>query len=398
LQAVTQIKAFALIECIIGQIPGLNGWSIAAMTRIPALAAARIAVAVSCVCGFVLATSPVFSAERECARPLTQIFKDVSPSVVFISTVNVNPFKVAGRARGGVGSGFLIDGEGRILTNAHVVHGATLIVVSTADGEGRKAEILGTDPVLDLAVLHVPGWASPPAPLELGSSAALEIGEEVTAIGNSLGLEQTVTRGIVSGLNRRLLESTISWLQPLIQTDAAINPGMSGGPLLDSCGNVVGINSMMITDAENIGFSVPIDMAKAVLAELIEKGRVSRPWHGVYGQIIEPLLLQQFGHPAPKGLLVETVEPGSPADKVGLRGGVIPVRFGFRLILMGGDIITKVNDTTLTDIDTVVEVVRSFKVGDKIRIEYYREGHRLAAEVTLPERPLLPGDTTRFEE
>lgn len=368
------------------------------MTRSPALAAARIAVAVSCVCGFVLATSPVFSAERECARPLTQIFKDVSPSVVFISTVQVNPFKVAGRARGGIGSGFLIDEEGHILTNAHVVHGATLIVVSTADGEGTRAEVVGSDPVLDLAVLRVPYWMSPPAALQLGSSAALETGEEVMAIGHSFGLEQSVTRGIVSGLNRRLQESTTSWLQPLIQTDAAINPGMSGGPLLDSCGKVVGVNSMTLVEAENVGFSVPVDLVKAVLPELIEKGRVSRPWHGVYGQIIEPLLLQQFGHPAPKGLLVETVEPGSPAENIGLRGGVIPVRFGFRLILMGGDIITKVNDTSLTDIDTVVDVLRSFKVGDKISIEYFREGRILTAEVTLPERPLLPGDTAQFEK
>ena len=133
------------------------------MTRSPVLATARIAVAVSCVCGLVLATSPVFSAERECARPLSQIFKDVSPSVVFISTVQVNPFRVAGRARGGFGSGFLIDGEGHILTNAHVVHGATLIVVSTAAGEGARAELVGTDPVLDLAVLRVPGWGPPPS-------------------------------------------------------------------------------------------------------------------------------------------------------------------------------------------------------------------------------------------
>ena len=368
------------------------------MTRSPALAAARIAVAVSCVCGLALATSPVFSAERECVKPLTQIFKDISPSVVFISTVQVNPFKVAGRARGGIGSGFLIDGEGHILTNAHVVHGATLIVVSTADGEGTRAEVVGTDPVLDLAVLRVPGWGNPPSTLQLGNSEALEIGEQVVAIGHSFGLEQTVTRGIVSGLNRRLLESTTSWLQPLIQTDAAINPGMSGGPLVDSCGNVVGVNSMTLVDAENVGFSVPIDLVKAVLPELIEKGRVSRPWHGVYGQVIEPWLLSSFGHPATEGLLIETVEPGSPAEKIGLRGGVIPVRFGFRLVLMGGDIITKVNNTPLTDIDTVVDVVRSFKVGDKISIEYFREGRKLTAEVTLPERPLLPGDTARFEE
>jgi S1-C subfamily serine protease len=329
---------------------------------------------------------------------LSQIFKDVSPSVVFISTVQVNPFRVAGRARGGFGSGFLIDGEGHILTNAHVVHGATLIVVSTAAGEGARAEVVGTDPVLDLAVLRVPGWGPPPSAPQLGSSTPLEIGEEVVAIGHSFGLERSMTRGIVSGLDRRLQEMTTSWLQPLIQTDAAINPGMSGGPLLDSCGNVVGVNSMTLMEAENIGFSVPIDLVKAVLPELIEKGRVSRPWHGVYGQIIEPLLLQQFGHPAPNGSLVETVEPGSPAEKIGLRGGVIPVRFGFRLILMGGDIITKVNDTPLTDIDTVVEVVQSFKVDDKISIEYYREGRRFTAEVTLPERPLLPGDTARFEE
>lgn len=362
-----------------------------AMPRLCALSAVYLAVALA------FAVPAAFAAERDCAKPLTQIFDDISPSMVFISTIQVNPFQVSDRARGQIGSGFVIR-YGYIVTNAHVVHNATLIVVSTSTAKGFRAEVVGADPVLDLAVLRIPQGMPSPTPLELGDSATLKIGEDVVAIGHSFGLEQTLTRGIVSGLNRLLLESTTSWLQPLIQTDAAINPGMSGGPLLDQCGKVVGVNSMMLAEAENVGFSVPIDLVKAALPELIEKGRVSRPWHGVYGQMVDPLFLMSFGNPAPPGLLVETVEPGSPAEKIGLRGGVIPVRFGFRQILIGGDVITKVNDTPLTDIDTVVKVVRSLQVGDRITIEYYREGKRLTAEVTLPERPSLPGDTARFED
>jgi serine protease Do len=292
-----------------------------------------------------------------------------------------------------MGSGFIISGDGLVLTNSHVVFGRQAITVTLDDGRTVEADLLGADPILDLAVLRIP---SPPKGLPmavLGNSDALQVGEEVIAIGNPLGLEQTITRGLVSGVNRILPVSPMSLTLPLIQTDAAINPGNSGGPLLNRCGEVIGINTSVIAGAENIGFAVPINMAKVFLPQLIQNGRVIRPWFGIRGKLIKAKEISMiFNLKLVDGFLIETIEPGSPAEKAGLRGGMLPISIAGQELLLGGDVVTSGNKQELVEPKKFEAFLRSLKVGDKVRLNIFREGKRFEVDFTLPERPLLPGD------
>jgi S1-C subfamily serine protease len=223
---------------------------------------------------------PALSSATEpltCSEPIPDLFQRVSPSVVFISAVAINPFKLAERVSTVVGSGVIISADGLVLTNSHLVFGRRAITVALEDGSVPQARVLGADPLLDLAVLRI---SAPPGGLPkatLGDSDSIRVGEEVVAIGNPFGLEQTLTRGVVSGVNRVLPETPMSVTLSLIQTDAAINPGNSGGPLLNRCGEVVGITTSVLVDAQEIGFAVPINVARQILPQLTEQGRVVRP-------------------------------------------------------------------------------------------------------------------------
>ncbi len=201
-----------------------------------------------------------------CPESISDVYDRVSPAVVFITATSINPYSIAERVERTVGSGFLIDSSGLILTNAHVAFGRQFIMVTLDDGTVSPAQLVGADPIFDLALLRIP----PPATgtlttVSVGDSERVRVGEEVLAIGNPLGLDQTLTRGIVSAINRILPETPFSLMEPLIQTDAAINPGNSGGPLLNRCGEVIGINTAIMPEAQNIGFAIPINLAKAVL-------------------------------------------------------------------------------------------------------------------------------------
>jgi S1-C subfamily serine protease len=212
------------------------------------------------------------------------------------------------------------------------------------------------------------------------------------AIGNPLGLEQTLTRGVVSGVNRILPESPMSLMLPLIQTDAPINPGNSGGPLLNRCGEVIGINTSILAEAQNIGFAVPINIAKQVIPEIVERGRVIRPWFGISGKLIKKELMEIISIPLVDGFLVETIEPESPAQQAGVHGGGLPITIGEMEFLLGGDIITEINGQPLDDPDRFVKLIRSLKVGDKVRLTLYREKKTEKVEFSLLERPILPSD------
>ena len=201
-----------------------------------------------------------------------------------------------------------------------------------------------------------------------------------------------VSKGIISGTDRIVRRSTMSWLAPLLQTDAAINAGNSGGPLVNLCGEVIGINSLRVEQGAGVGFSVPVNLAKQAVPELIADGRIKRPWHGINGKIVEEPLQTLLRVPLVRGFLVETVEPGSAAAQIGLRGGKFPIRIGAGEFLLGGDIITRVNGERVADWPTAIRIVKSLKVGDKVAIEYFREGAIHSAEVVLPERPILPND------
>jgi serine protease Do len=335
---------------------------------------------------------PQVKAGSDCTESIPELYQRVSPSVVFILAVAIDPYKITNRVSSVIGSGFIISDDGLVLTNSHVVFGRQGITVTLDNGQRAQAKLLGADPILDVAVLHIPVPPEGHSKATLGDSDAVRIGEEVVAIGNPLGLEQTLTRGVVSGINRILPESPMSLMLPLIQTDAPINPGNSGGPLLNRCGEVIGINTSILAEAQNIGFAVPINLAKQVIPEMVERGRVIRPWFGISGKLIKKELMEIINIPLVDGFLVETIEPESPAQQAGLHGGGLPITIAEMEFLLGGDIITEINGQSLDEPDKFVKLIRSLKVGDKVRLTLYREKKTEKVEFSLPERPILPSD------
>jgi S1-C subfamily serine protease len=331
-----------------------------------------------------------------CSASVPALFDRVSPSVVFIAATTINPYQLADRVSHIVGTGFIYDASGLILTNSHVAFGRQSIMVTLEDGTSIAAHLVGADPIFDVAVLRIaqPHRRKLPTAV-LGDSDRVRIGEEVLAIGNPLGLDQSMTRGIVSAANRILPETPFSLEEPLIQTDAAMNPGNSGGPLLNRCGEVIGISTAIIADAANISFAIPINLAKAVLPSLLAHGRVIRPWIGFHGQLIDSMLLDLFRIPLAEGLLVEAVEPGSPADHAGLQGGQIEVSIGEHDFLIGGDIVLSINGTRLDTPEKLTNVMRALQVGSTVSLTVFRDGKERDIQYVLPERPLLPSDISR---
>lgn len=351
------------------------------------------------ICGFLAACASIphlLAADKKpavCSRPIPELYEQVSPAVVSIIAQSINPYRLQGRVSQSLGSGFIIREDGLILTNSHVVFGKQSLVVTLDDGSVVPAHLVGADPIFDVAVIQIPKPGKGTLPvLKLGDSGNLREGEDVIAIGNPLGLDQTVTRGIVSGLNRLLQDTPFSLQEPLIQTDAPINPGNSGGPLLNRCGEVIGINAEIIPSAQNIGFAIPIDLAKALLPTLIADGRVIRPWIGFHGQIVGKDLQKLLQIPLVDGLLVEVVEPGSPAEKGGIEGGTMELSLGGTSVLLGGDIVVSINGTPMNTSENLAQVMRGLKVGGTIKLKLFRQGKYRDLQYALPERPLLPSD------
>jgi serine protease Do len=328
------------------------------------------------------------AAAQPCAEPLAAVFERTSPAVVAIQAMKINKAKPQRRFETIVGSGVIIDKDGQILTNAHVVDGAASLTVTLDSGNKTPARILGLDPVLDLALLRVESATALPA-ARLGDSSAVKVGDEVVAIGNPIGLDQTMTRGIVSGLNR-LLPGISD--EPMIQTDAPINPGNSGGPLVDRCGGVVGINTLISEDAQSIGFAVPINAAKSILRDLRELGRVVRPWLGMQGRAVDNKLGSIVRVPVTPGYLVEVVYDGSPADRAGVRGGNLSVVVQGEEYLLGGDILTAINGTAIRSHTDYVARVKTLRVGQRVKVTVVREGQPRELTLTVAERPRLPSD------
>jgi serine protease Do len=340
-----------------------------------------------------LAVARADSSDDSCTSPLTSVFKQVSPSVVFISAVSINPYRMNDRVEHIVGSGFIIDRSGLVLTNSHVVFGRQLIDVTLDDGSNVAAQLIGADPIFDVALLRIPKPNQGTLNVaELGNSDHVQVGEEVIAIGNPLGLDQSLTRGVISAINRVLPETFFSLQEPLLQMDTPVNPGNSGGPLVNRCGQVVGITTSVIPDAQNIGFSIPINMAKSLIPALIKDGKIIRPWLGFHGQYMENGLQELFRFPLVQGFLIEVVEPGSPAEKAGLQGGQLELTLAGRDFLIGGDVITKINGTSLTSPDKLIDAFNRLHLGSNLRMQIFRQGKYLEVTYTLPERPILPGD------
>ncbi len=333
------------------------------------------------------------AARPGCSTDIPTLFDRVSPAVVMISAQSINPYRVQGRVTRIIGSGFIYDPKGLIITNSHVAFGRQTLYVTLDDGNVVPARLLGADPIYDIAVLQIPKLDKGKlTTVPLGDSEHLHVGENVIAIGNPFGLDQTVTRGIVSGVNRILPETPLSLSEPLIQTDTPINPGNSGGPLLNMCGEVIGMNTAIVPDAQNIGFAIPINLIKAVVPALIRDGRMIRPWLGFHGTMIGADLRKVLKLPLTDGLLIEVVEPGSPAEAAGMRGGEVEFTLGTTSLLLGGDIVTAINGIATTEAEKIAPIMRALKVGSELKMSVFREGETRDIVYTLPERPLLPGD------
>jgi S1-C subfamily serine protease len=329
----------------------------------------------------------------KCDQLLPDVYDRVSPGVVSIAATSVNPYRLRDRVSHVVGTGTIIDPAGLVLTNSHVVFGRQSIQVTLADGTALPAEVVGADPIFDIAVVRVPvPRGAKLLTLPLGDSDAIRVGEDAMAIGNPLGLDQTLTRGVVSAMNRVLPETPFSLMAPLIQVDTPINPGNSGGPLLNRCGEVIGVTSSIIAEADRIGFAIPINLVKAALPSLLERGRVLRPWLGFHGQIVPESLRLFLRAPLVEGLLVEAIEPGSPAASMGLQGGRLEVVIGEDEFLLGGDIVTQINGISVGQPEALERVMRGLRIGARVVLTVFRDGQDREVTYELPERPLQAVD------
>jgi S1-C subfamily serine protease len=285
----------------------------------------------------------------------------------------------------GQGSGFVIDKEGHILTNYHVIADARQVEVTMHNRKKYKATVVGTDPAHDLAVIQIK--APDLVPAVLGDSRNLQVGQKVYAIGNPFGLAGTMTRGIVSSI-RPVREPNGATIDEAIQTDAAINPGNSGGPLMNWHGEVIGINTMILSSVgqnAGIGFAIPINTAKAVLNDLMTLGRVRRPALGIVTIPISPELADEMGLPADYGLLIVQVTAGGSADRAGLRGGTERAYLGNNLIMLGGDLIVAIDGEKVEDETDLSQMMNNHRAGDTVKVTIYRNKKKLEVNVALGE-------------
>ena len=327
---------------------------------------------------------------RLSAPGVVQITASTEPSVQTDPTFGT-PFETPGQQA--LGSGFVIDKSGHIVTNYHVVEGASDIEIGFSNHDTRKATVVGTDPSTDLAVLKVDASARALTPLPLGDSDRVQVGDQVVAIGNPFGLERTATLGIVSALQRAVTAPNGYTIDHVIQTDAPINRGNSGGPLIDASGRVVGVNSQIETGGDGatgnvgIGFAVPSNTVKMIVGQLLGTGKVDRSYLGLVATTVTPELARVFRLPVDNGLLLERVEPGSPAGKAGLKGGatdVVVAGEGYRL---GGDLIVAADGRRITDIAQLRDVLAGHKPGETIEIELYRGDAKQSIRVKLGRQP-----------
>ena len=286
----------------------------------------------------------------------------------------------------GAGSGFVIDPRGYILTNFHVVQGAQAISVTLGDRSHYDAKFVGADQRNDIALIKIDPKDRKLIALTMGDSDNLQVGQTVLAIGNPFGFQSTLTTGIVSALGRTVQTGETTVIDGAIQTDAAINQGNSGGPLLNSHGEVIGINSAIYTPSgttAGIGFAIPISTARQIAQDLISEGRVRRASMGVEARVLSPAVAEALHLPVNEGLMLERVSPGGPAANAGLRGGDRPAILGMRRILLGGDVITAIDGRPITGQMDLNLALNRKRPGDTVKVEYYRGGQKLQAQVTL---------------
>ena len=340
-----------------------------------------------------------------------ELFARAKDSVVQV-TVRGTPLAFVNNSAFAIGSGFVFDRQGHIVTNNHVIFGGPNVTVTFSNGTIYTAEVVGADMFSDIAVLKVvtkeegtaQGVSKGFIPLPLGNSSMLAIGDEVAAIGNPFGLTGSMTTGVVSGLGRLIpIQTTNITTTPearafsipnIIQTDAAINPGNSGGPLLNMNGEVVGLNTAILSSGQffsGIGFSIPSDTLRIIVPALIANGTYLHPWVGVGGIDITPEIALALGLEEARGFLVTDITPGSPADKSGIRGGDMPITniTGFEELRLGGDIIMNVDDQRVNKTDDLLSYIETNKqVGDTVTMTILRDGNLIEIDLVLGSRPI----------
>jgi S1-C subfamily serine protease len=331
---------------------------------------------------------------------VNDIYKSDSPGVAFIQATQppqqpspFNPFGGGGGGGVATGSGFVIDHDGHILTNAHVVNGASKITVQLGNGDNSQAvpaQVIGKDESTDIALLKIDVPSDQLHPLSFGDSSAVRVGDPVVAIGNPFALDRTATAGIVSALQRQIKAPSGFQIDNVIQTDAAINPGNSGGPLIDAAGRVIGINSQIESQSGGnvgIGFAVPINTARDVVQQLLATGKVQHAFLGITGADVTSQLADVLNLPVKDGALVQSVVKGSPAADAGIHGGSATVSFAGQQIRAGGDIITAIDGNAVHGMDDVVNAVAAKKPGDKVEMTLAHGQDTRTVTVTLGDRP-----------
>jgi len=328
-----------------------------------------------------------------------EVYKSSSPAVVNITATTLRQnyfFEVYPQK--GLGSGVIIRNDGVILTNNHVIGQQTAEVeVTLSDKSVFPAKVLGRDPDSDLAVLKIDPKGKKLVALEMGNWETLAVGQKTLAIGNPFGLGGSLTVGIVSSLGRDIRASAESpIIKDVIQTDAAINPGNSGGPLLDSAGKLIGINSQIFSQSggsEGIGFAISVNTLKKVVPQLLQFGKVNRPWLGVEGIGLPGAILNQLNIPADFGVMLVGVYRGGPAQSAGLKPATKEIRFGFRALPVGGDVITQLDNTPVSTVRDIADYVSDKKKGDKIVVHYFRGKQKKTATLVLTYPPSSSGQS-----
>jgi len=343
-------------------------------------------------------TTPVSALDgyTEDERNSIRIYEALNSAVVNITAMTVQyDWFLNTVPQEGTGSGSILDQEGHVLTNFHVVQNAEKITITLADGAEFEGRVVGKDPQNDLAVLKFDPGGMPLTAIPFGSSADLRVGQKTLAIGNPFGLERTLTTGIVSGLGRPIRTDDGYIIREAIQTDASINPGNSGGPLLSSRGQMIGINTSIYSPSGGsigVGFAVPVDTARRVVPELLKYGEVRRGWIGVDPQFLVQLssrLARYLQLSMDKGILVSAVPAGSAAEKAGIKGGDARnrIQYGRSIITAGGDIIVEVEKTPVTSLADLYAALEAKKPGDAVSVKVLRGSSQLTLRLTLDKMP-----------
>ena len=330
------------------------------------------------------------------AKPVQQIYEEAGPGVVQVTTSGVdssNPF-FGPQATSSLGSGFVVDRDGYIVTNYHVIEDAQEIEVNFSGDDRVPATVVGSDPSTDLAVLKIDAQSRALTPLPLGNSDDVHVGDAVVAIGNPFGLERSVTAGIVSALQRDITAPNGYTIDKVIQTDAPINQGNSGGPLLNARGQVIGVNSQISSETGGnvgIGFAVPVNTVKEVVSQIKESGKVEHAYLGVQMQEITPELAETVNVPLDEGVMIVGVVEGSPADEARLQGGDEQVIVGGRSYVLGGDIVTRADGQPVTSPDDLRSMIMEKSPGDSMTLDIQRGQSPRTVIVTLGQQPAQPG-------